>query len=83
MPKRKSLVTGLLAQPGQSSKPRKAGKPEASPARRRVIKTVRVDPEAWDTFRRYALRRQGRGEVVDMGLLVETAIGEYQAKHPA
>jgi hypothetical protein len=82
MPKRKSLVTGLLAHPGRKASQAPPAAEAAAP-RRRIIKTVRVPEESWAAFKRYVLRRQGKGEVVDMGLLVEAAIREYQAKHPA
>jgi hypothetical protein len=87
MPKRgKGLVTGMLAgvrKPGQSRKAGKRGAAEkassGTPARR-VIKTVRVSPEAWTAFRRYCLRRQAEGEALEMGQAVEQAILAYMGR---
>lgn len=85
MPKRSvGLVTGMLSelrrQPRQSSKPRKPRRGPATLPARRVIKTVRVDPATWETFRRYILGRQAKGETVEMGQAVEAAITAYMGR---
>lgn len=88
MPKKaKGLVTGLLAdlrpagKPGKPGKTRRTTEAEKPPAPRRTIKTVRVDPAVWGEARRYALRRQAKGEAVSLGDVVEAAIREYVARH--
>jgi hypothetical protein len=47
------------------------------------VKTMRVDPDAWEAFVRYVRRRQGQGDAVEVGELVEVAVREFQQRHPA
>jgi hypothetical protein len=72
---------------GVSGSTRLARKPKntgaASAPVPRTVKTVRVDPDAWDRFVRYVRRRQGRGETVEVGELVEVVVKEFQQRHPA
>jgi hypothetical protein len=44
---------------------------------------VRVNPDAWEKSVRYVRRRQGEGEAVEVGELVEVAVKEFQQRYPA
>jgi hypothetical protein len=69
----------------EATAPVKPDKPETTrkALKPRTVKTVRVDPDAWEAFVRYARRCQGKGDVVEVGELVEVAVRELQKRHPA